>query len=174
MFEGCSNLTEAPSVLPALELVDYCYQSMFRDCINLTVGPEIHATTAAYYCFNRMFQNAGIIVAPELPVTALANSCCHMMFADCKNLTKAPTLFAQTLTNNCYENMFTNCTNLNLIEMYATNSSYNVNFGTNLASSGTIILNENRNFSVNTPSGWSVENGNVQYSDLTITANDVN
>jgi hypothetical protein len=35
MFEGCTALTKAP-VLPAPELRQNCYQSMFEGCANLT------------------------------------------------------------------------------------------------------------------------------------------
>ena len=35
MFNGCSSLTTAPSILPATTLADYCYNYMFNGCSNL-------------------------------------------------------------------------------------------------------------------------------------------
>ena len=54
MFEGCTNLTTAPS-LPATTLADYCYSNMFKGCTNLTTAPSLPATTLTKYCYSNMF-----------------------------------------------------------------------------------------------------------------------
>jgi hypothetical protein len=54
----------------------------------------------------------GLIKAPELPATTLAEGCYNGMFQGCTSLTQAPELPATTLAGNCYINMFYNCTNI--------------------------------------------------------------
>lgn len=55
MFEGCSSLVTAPSILPARMLTDYCYENMFKGCASLTTAPELPATTLASDCYRMMF-----------------------------------------------------------------------------------------------------------------------
>jgi len=45
------------SALPATTLANYCYQSMFLNCSNLTAVPELPATTLAAACYYSMFQD---------------------------------------------------------------------------------------------------------------------
>ena len=54
MFYGCTNLTIAPE-LPATTLTTQCYDSMFWGCTNLTTASALPATTLADYCYNYMF-----------------------------------------------------------------------------------------------------------------------
>ena len=72
MFSGCTNLTNAQTVLPATGLSECCYQQMFQRCYSLPAVPELSATTMA------------------------ASACCEM-FADCTSLTVAPALPATNL-----------------------------------------------------------------------------
>jgi hypothetical protein len=55
MFSGCTNLTKAPELLPAITLANYCYSHMFNNCFSLTEAPELPATTLAAYCYQYMF-----------------------------------------------------------------------------------------------------------------------
>jgi hypothetical protein len=55
MFNGCTSLTTAPSVLPATTLTESCYYSMFESCTGLTTAPELPATTLAKNCYAYMF-----------------------------------------------------------------------------------------------------------------------
>jgi hypothetical protein len=89
MFEGCTNLTQAPTILPAMTLADQCYRYMFYGC-------------------------ASLIEAPALPATILASECYYCMFENCINLVHAPFLPATALPNRCYMYMFYGCTNLKL------------------------------------------------------------
>ena len=112
MFYYCTNLTTAPE-LPATTLAQYCYRYMFGECINLTAAPELPATTLANDCYYSMFGGCtSLATAPELPVTTLANYCYSHMFNGCTSLTTAPVLPATTLAEHCYDSMFYGCTSL--------------------------------------------------------------
>lgn len=111
MFEGCFNLTKAPT-LPATTLAPYCYNFMFQRCTNLTKAPALPATTLAPYCYQGMLYMTGLTAAPELPATTLESHCYTNMFNRCTNLTTAPELPATTLTDWCYSQMFDGCTSL--------------------------------------------------------------
>ena len=112
MFQGCTALTQAPS-LPATTLTDGCYKFMFRDCTALTQAPSLPATTLANGCYAYMFQGCTALTqAPSLPATTLADVCYGYMFQGCTALTQAPSLPATTLTGSCYSSMFQGCTAL--------------------------------------------------------------
>ena len=112
MFQGCTALTQAPS-LPATTLADSCYRRMFQDCTALTQAPSLPATTLVPNCYSLMFWRCTALTqAPSLPATTLADSCYNSMFQDCAALTHAPYLPATTLTNHCYNRMFQGCTAL--------------------------------------------------------------
>ena len=64
----------------------YCYNSMFRNCTNLTAAPELPATTLKARCYEFMFRGCGLTKAPELPATTLANWCYMYMFVGCESL----------------------------------------------------------------------------------------
>ena len=44
MFNGCTSLITAPE-LPAITLVDYCYNGMFQNCTNLNYIKAMFTTT---------------------------------------------------------------------------------------------------------------------------------
>ena len=112
LFEGCTNLTQAPE-LPATTLADYCYSYMFKGCTSLTQAPELPATTLAERCYSVMFSGCtSLTQAPELPATTLADGCYHYMFKGCTSLTQAPELPATTLADYCYDEMFKGCISL--------------------------------------------------------------
>ena len=117
LFEGCTNLTQAPE-LPATTLADGCYHYMFKGCTSLTQAPELPATTLADYCYSYMFKGCiSLTQAPELPATTLAYDCYDGMFSGCTSLTQAPELPATTLADYCYDVMFSGCTNLSEIRV---------------------------------------------------------
>lgn len=88
-----------------------CYANMFTNCTNLTIAPELSATTLTKNCYNSMFAGcASLTTAPEkLPATTLAQSCYESMFGQCSNLMTAPELPATTLADHCYTSMFYLC-----------------------------------------------------------------
>lgn len=76
------------------------------------------------YCGYCLFKNCvGLTVAPELPV-GMATNCYSAMFLGCTNLTSAPVLTAATIYNHSYQRMFENCTSLNYVKCLATDISY--------------------------------------------------
>lgn len=118
MFYNCSSLVNIPSILPATELADHCYQQMFYNCQSLTQAPELPATELYEYCYNNMFSNCSSLVkAPtELPATTLADNCYYGMFYNCISLERAPYLPASQLVSYCYGNMFSYCSKLSYIK----------------------------------------------------------
>lgn len=156
----------APNFLPATTLADYCYNSMFKGCTNLTTVPELPATALSNYCYYSMFNGCtSLTTAPELPATTLSDRCYYQMFYNCSSLTRAPELPATTLTEGCYQYMFFNCSKLNYIKMLATDISaidclsawvYGV------SSTGTFVKNPNMTTlptgDSGIPEGWTVVN----------------
>ena len=112
MFNGCSNLTQAPE-LTATTLADYCYYYMFRNCTSLTQAHELPATTLASNCYYSIFDGCtSLTQAPALPATTLASNCYRQMFSYCTSLTRAPELPATKLASACYQEMFSYCSSL--------------------------------------------------------------
>lgn len=112
MFNGCSNLTQAPE-LTATTLTDYCYYYMFRNCTSLTQASELPATTLASNCYYSIFDGCTSLTrAPALPATTLASNCYRQMFSLCSSLTRAPELPATKLASACYQEMFSYCSSL--------------------------------------------------------------
>ena len=123
LFSGNTALTDASQLLlPATELANSCYYSMFRYCVNLTAGPaELPATELTNSCYSYMFYGCSSLTAgPALPATELATSCYRYMFQNCSSLTAAPELPATTLVSNCYQKMFQDCSNLSSVTCLAT------------------------------------------------------
>ena len=58
LFMANEYLTSAKHlILPATELVENCYNSMFTSCLSLTTAPELPATELVEKCYNSMFDN---------------------------------------------------------------------------------------------------------------------
>ena len=55
MFRGCTSLVTAQTILPATTLSKGCYAYMFSSCTNLTTAPELPAITLVDSCYNCMF-----------------------------------------------------------------------------------------------------------------------
>ena len=106
LFYNCNNLTIAPD-LPATSLADNCYKGMFRGCSSLIKAPALPATTLTSFCYANMFNSCySLNVAPELPATSLADHCYLGMFSSCIALTTAPMLPSTILAEGCYRQMF--------------------------------------------------------------------
>jgi hypothetical protein len=163
MFASCSSLTTAPE-LPATALTSYCYQSMFDGCSSLTTAPELPATTLANNCYNNMFNGCTSLTTAQsiLPATTLANNCYMGMFQGCSSLTTAPQLPATTLVSQCYERMFGNCTNLGYIVCLAVDGIYDTGGGNYFATEKwTINVKNSGTFIKNANANW----GNYQTND---------
>ena len=114
LFKNNTHLINAENlILPATELVDYCYYGMFYGCASLATAPELPATKLAVWCYYNMFYNCkSLETAPALPATELASGCYSQMFYDCDSLATTPDLPATELKPNCYYRMFRKCPSL--------------------------------------------------------------
>ena len=113
------------------------------------------------YCYRDMFSGCtGLIQAPELPATTLAERCYQEMFSHCTNLTQAPELPATTLAETCYYLMFYGCTKLNYVKCLAkgNTSDYTPDWLYKVSSTGdfyTPAATNWKNGSSGIPSGWT-------------------
>lgn len=149
-FFGCQELVEVDeNFLPFTNLTKNCYNSMFRNCINL-------------------------INTPKLPATTLADKCYFAMFRGCTSLLEAPELPATTLASSCYDGMFFDCINLRHIKMLATDISADdclLNWVKNVSTTGTFIKNPDAEWDVRgvsgVPEGWTIKfDGEEEGSNL--------
>ena len=117
LFKGCTVLISAENlVLPAMTLVNNCYDSMFMDCSSLMSAPVLPATNLAQGCYGQMFRNCKkLATAPELPATKLAQDCYSGMFRSCQSLKTAPVLPASETLHGCYWFMFSTCYSLTTV-----------------------------------------------------------
>ena len=102
--------------------------------------------------------------APDLPATALANSCYSEMFEGCTSLTTAPELPATELVSYCYQEMFNNCSNLDYVKAAFTTEpslAYTTDWLYGVAATGTFYKNSAASWNVTgvsgVPSSWTVE-----------------
>lgn len=63
-----SGIVEAP-MLPAMELSEFCYASMFENCVNLTKAPYLPATQLADGCYDRMFYGCSNLSSVHIGAT---------------------------------------------------------------------------------------------------------
>lgn len=164
MFQACTSLLQAPKLL-STTLATACYNTMFLGCISLAQAQEtLPATTLADQCYEGMFENCDLAVAPSLPATVLTERCYYSMFLGNTRLTAAPILPATTLTTQCYQGMFKNCTSLTNITCLATNLSATdalTNWTENISATGTFTKDTNTTWPSGTsgiPEGWTIQN----------------
>ena len=114
LLSSTEELTEIPA--------PYCFASLFRECTNLAIGPELPATMLMQRCYDSLFWGCTNLKAgPQLPATVLSEGCYSSMFRECSFLEKAPNLPAMLLASHCYEEMFYGCWELkNTPELPAT------------------------------------------------------
>jgi len=88
------------------------FAKLFKNCAGLVAAPTLPATKLADGCYAYMFSGTGLTTAPELPADSLTDECYQGMFSDCKSLTVAPALPAEEMKMSCYASMFSGCTSL--------------------------------------------------------------
>ncbi len=165
IFASSDVVDSSGLLLPALNLTESCYETMFWGCTRLTNAPVLPATTAAPYCYDGMFRGCtSLTSAPALPATTVAPYCYYGMFYGCTSLTTAPTLPAETLTDRCYADMFNGCSSLNYVKaMFITTVTYShTNSWLNgVASTGTFVKNADATWDdrggSGVPYGWTIE-----------------
>ena len=88
LFYNNTKLTDASGLLlPATQLKESCYRSMFDGCTALTAAPALPATQLAMHCYREMFNSCyALTAAPVLPATNLVDYCYFAMFNCCSNL----------------------------------------------------------------------------------------
>ena len=102
---------DSPLILPATNLVERCYMSMFRNCTSLTRAPVFRVETTAEKCCYNMFRACSAlenVSGIELPAMTLSLDCYRELFRECAKLTTCPVLPAPTLVKECYRQMFSN------------------------------------------------------------------
>lgn len=106
MFSECKSLT-VPPALPATKVAPYCYKHMFGES-GLLSCPELPAIELEDWCYYTMFSTTPITEPCALPATKLAFRCYGYMFGGCPNLEYSPDLPAEEPVEWCYGNMFGN------------------------------------------------------------------
>lgn len=113
LFYNCSNLISAENLsLPATILNNYCYESMFQDCTSLTTAPSILPSLLDGYnigrclgCYMNMFNGCtSLTTAPSLPATTLERYCYQYMFGGCTSLNYIKCLATNISASNCTQN----------------------------------------------------------------------
>lgn len=114
MFQGCTSLASSPA-LPAMNLSTSCYEQMFYECESLTSFPTLPATTLPAAAYRNMFCETGLLAAPEIMATSVANSSLWNMFDNCDHMITGPSILRATDlsgTTQCYRGMFKECYSL--------------------------------------------------------------
>ena len=161
LFIRCTSIVTAPE-LPAITLIEHCYDSMFEYCSSIVTAPELPATTLKDWCYMDMFSDCtSLIKAPELPATTLAYRCYGGMFYNCTSLVTAPVLPATKLVSLCYAHIFAYCYNLNYVKCDAReyNSDYFYMWVKDITTTGDFYCYDASIFQTGTsgiPSGWTV------------------
>lgn len=110
LFEGSTGITsiENPGkFLPAQNLTQHCYDSMFKGCTSLSDAPALPVINLAVGCYANMFENSGIVNAPDLQATTLVANCYNHMFAGCEKLKSAQAMTkVEVLAEGCCEGMY--------------------------------------------------------------------
>lgn len=114
--QGGCTFNASKSVMSLLirdNLFSHEFRELFLNCTGLLTAPELPATTLAERCYYQMFKGCtSLTSAPELPASTLAPDCYNGMFSGCISLTDAPELPATKLAVLCYSDMFYGCTSL--------------------------------------------------------------
>lgn len=174
LFSGATHIVSAENmVLPSTTFQKQCYSQMFQGCTSLTTAPTVigtsDATFSGDYSFSDMFANcSSLTTAPQLPMTSLGKQCYWYMLQNCTSLTTAPLLPATSLLPQCYCGMFNGCTSLNSVTCLATTNITSSNCNEwlkDVAASGTFTKAANASWSTTgqngIPNGWTV----VDYSE---------
>ena len=121
LFKDCKTLISAKDLILPTYTYSHCYSNMFYGCTSLTTPPTLPATSLTEWCYENMFLNCtSLTTAPDLPAISLASHCYYRMFSYCESLSSNILLPAKKLEENCYWEMFYRCSKVNHITMLAT------------------------------------------------------
>ena len=112
LFKGLKVIHAKNLILPAMTVSNYCYASMFQNCVQLLSAPELYATTIGTYCYSDMFNGCTALstITKKLPAVTLTDHCYYNMFLNCTHILKTPTILGTTTATYCCANMFKGCT----------------------------------------------------------------
>ena len=152
LFRYCGGIVNvSENFLPATKLSYYCYSRMF-DNSGIVTAPNLPATVLDEGCYNGMFYYCfNLNSAPKINATTLAPYCCDSMFYRCTSLLESPVLYAETTVHYCYQAMFQLCSNLNKITMLAkTITEENDMFGwvSEVSSTGTFVKSKDATWDI--------------------------
>lgn len=123
MFEGCSNLVNAPSISVASDF-EYTFYRMFYNCSLLAAPPSLSgcsSVTASSGTFAYMFYNCSSITEPaELPTVSQKQMEINLfngMYRGCSSITQIPSGYLPWTESaaSCYANMFYGCSSLSSV-----------------------------------------------------------
>ena len=116
LFADDTGLRSHPDLaltMDAPAVGEHAMTDMFARCTGLVRAPSLPATSLAEGCYAGMFGGCTALTeAPTLPATTLATGCYMGMFAGCSSLVNAPSLPATSLAEWCYGNMFDSCSSI--------------------------------------------------------------
>ena len=105
---------------------DHSFSFMF-DETGLVDAPQLADQTMAPYCYEGMFNVCvSLELPPELPATTLDEGCYYGMFRGCTQLRAIPELPATEYASECYNEMFSGCSSLLVSDTQS--SAYNSPF----------------------------------------------
>lgn len=168
LFSGVTTITSAENmVIPATTVKKMCYSNMFQGCSNLVTAPSVIGSSAMTwsgdYLWSDMFHDCTSLVnAPQLPALTLGAQCYWYMFEGCTSLQTAPELPAPTVNTQSYQGMFKNCSNLNYIKVLSNSSFSMQEWVYGVAASGTFVKSPFATWSScggdKYPCNWTVQN----------------
>ena len=102
MFNRCYTVISAEHlILPAMTLTNSCYRSMFSHAHELTVMPDLPATTLADYCYAYAIEQTKITKTCVLPAEVIPASGYYAMFIMCSGLSEITCLATNTGATAC-------------------------------------------------------------------------
>lgn len=91
---------------------EHSFSQMFEEA-GLVTAPQLTDQTMAPYCYEYMFTGcASLELPPELPAITLDEGCYYGMFYECTQLRAIPELPATEYASECYNEMFSGCSSL--------------------------------------------------------------
>ena len=145
LFKSSTKIKTPPSILPATNVPENAYNSMFYDCNSLETAPVISARNVGNYGMAEMFYNCTSLTSiPDMtnikPLSRSTKNVFKGMFQGCTSLIRVenlPNLDLNTIQNHItgvvpntdgwFMEMFKNCSNLNEVHNRMTAVSLNDN-----------------------------------------------
>lgn len=105
MFNRCYVVVSAEHlILPAMTLTPSCYRAMFSHAHELTVMPDLPATTLADNCYSYAIEQTKITKTCVLPAEVVPTSGYYAMFIMCSGLSEITCLATNTAATTCTAN----------------------------------------------------------------------